>query len=142
METLAIIGTVVSVAAAAGGAIQGMNAASAERQQYEEQAKIAETAAIQDEAQRRQELTRVLASQDAIRAGRGLDLYSPTGNAIRAGTIEQAETDIRTSNLNYAGKSRFYGLGAEAADAKGTQALFEGFAGVGKGLLSGAQYLK
>lgn len=136
---LSVVGTVVSIASKIAGAAQQADAAAAERAQFEAQQKQAEIAALQDEAQRRQELTRVLASQDAIRAGRGLDLYSPTGLAIRTDTINQAETDIATSRLNYLTKARYYGLGAEAASTREDNALIGGFSSAAGGVLSAAK---
>lgn len=108
--------------------IQANKAYQAEAAQYEEQADNARVAAIQDEAARRRELASILATQQAVRAGTGQDVFSGTGDNLRKSTIAAAERDILTAQVNYLSRQRSFGLGADQARASGTGALIGGFA--------------
>lgn len=124
------IGPALAVISAASSIAQGFAGASEadlERQQYDEERQNAELAARQDENARRQELERVLSTQEAIRAGRGVELFSATGLNIRANTIKTAEEDIATSRYNFARQARRFGLGSDAASARGTGSVLGGF---------------
>lgn len=81
-------------------------AASVEQQQYERQAEQTRLAAVQDEAQRREELVSSLETIQAMRAGRGLSLTSPTGRAIVGEAIEDSERDVGISKMNYAAREQ------------------------------------
>lgn len=117
----------VSAAASAGTAIytgQQQAAASkanaqAQAAQYAEEQRTARLAAEQEEAAKRRTLDAVLSSQDALRAGRGLDLGSPTGEAIRRESIEQAEWDITTIRANANARDRRLGLASDSALIRG-----------------------
>ena len=126
----AILGTMAAMSVAQG--IQANKAYQAEAAQYEEQAETARVAAIQDEAARRRELAKILATQQAVRAGSGQDVFSGTGAALRKSTIDAAERDILTAQVNYLSRQRSFGLGADQARASGTGALIGGFAGAVK----------
>lgn len=126
----AILGTMAVMSVAQG--IQANKAYQAEAAQYEEQAETARVAAIQDEAARRRELAKILATQQAVRAGSGQDVFSGTGAALRKSTIAAAERDILTAQVNYLSRQRSFGLGADQARASGTGALIGGFANAAK----------
>ena len=127
----------VQAAASISGAQASKRAAEIEAQQYREEAENARVAAEQEEAQRRKELVRTLAAQEAIRAGRGVELFSGTGLAIRDSTIHEAETDINTARLNALNRIRRFNLGASVSEAKGQSALLGGI-GAAAGTLSRA----
>lgn len=59
------------------------------------------TAADQAEARRLEELTSNLETIQAIRAGRGVGMSSPTGQAILASTAEDERRDIGIEKSNY-----------------------------------------
>ena len=144
-ETLAIasaIASVVSAGAGLAGGLQGRAAANVERQQIEEQAKLGALQAKQAEEERRNELARTLATQDAIRAGRGVDLFSATGATIRSQTMADAEADIENIRINQGSAAARYGLAGQAASARGTGALVGGIGAAAGGLLSGARALQ
>ena len=72
-----------AVSALAGGR-QGQIGADFEAAQFREEQENARVAAIQDEAQRRRQLMRTLSSINALRAGRGVEMFEGgTGEAIR-----------------------------------------------------------
>lgn len=132
MEALVIAGALARVAKG----IQAKKAADLEAQQFEEEAENARVAGVQDETQRRRELQRVLGTQQAIRAGRGLDLFSGSSKALRKDTIDNAERDIRTSQINYLSQQRKFGLGAAQSRANGRGALISGFGSAASSLSS------
>jgi hypothetical protein len=144
MGELAVFSALASVASAGAsiiGGIQGSAAADAERKQYEEQARLSGLQSKQQEEERRKELTRTLATQDAIRAGRGVDLFSQTGMTIRDQTFADAEDDIENIRLNAGSAAARYQLAGQAASARGTAALIGGIGQAAGGLLSGARAL-
>lgn len=129
-NALSALGAVSSLASG----YQGYQGAEFLRAQYEEEAANAKTAAAQDELQRRRQLDSVLASQRAIFASRGVELFGGSQQAIQAQTKKEAEEDIETSRTNYLSRSRRYGLAANQAQAQGTGALLGGVGGAAKSL--------
>jgi len=123
MEALAVASAISSIA----GGIQAKRAADTEAAQYREEADNARTAAIQDETQRRKQLQRTLATQQAIRAGSGFELFSPTFSNIQAQTTKDAESDIETAQINFMSKQGRFLLGAEGAEASGQSKMLAGF---------------
>lgn len=141
-ETLAIISVGASVLSAGTQVLGGFAARDAgktEARQYEAEARFAATAANQEEAERRRQLGATLATQDAIRAGRGVDLFSPTGAIIRSETVAAGERDISNIRLNALRTGDRYRIGAANAEARGTQAFYGGIAGGFGSLLGGAR---
>lgn len=144
MGELAVLSAVASVASAGAslvGGIQGRAAANVERRQIEEQARLGALQANQAEEERRRDLARTLATQDAIRAGRGVDLLSATGATIRDQTMADAEADIDNIRINQGSAAARYQLAGSAASARGTAAFVAGIGGAAGGLLSGARAL-
>lgn len=131
-ETAALIVAAVAAAGSAtmtvASANQAQGAAKIQRQQYEEEKRASALAAAQEEADKRRELNAVLSAQDTLRAGRGLDLMSSTGDAIRRDSVEQAENDILTIRLNSDRQARRYDLAGSQAKAQGNQAAMSGYA--------------
>lgn len=122
-ETAVIAAVAVSAAATAGAAIYSghqqaaaaKDAAQAQAAQLAEEQRSARLAAEQEEAAKRRDLNRILSAQDALRAGRGLDLGSGTGEAIRRSSVEQAEGDIATIAANANNRERRLGLASDSA---------------------------
>ena len=127
-ETAIIAAAVaVSAAASAGTAIySGQQQARAARQQaeatatqYAEEQRAARLAAEQEELARRRDLGRVLSAANALRAGRGLDMGSQTGEALYRASVEAAEADIEIIHANAERGGRRLGLAADAALRRG-----------------------
>lgn len=122
-----IAAVAVAAAASAGTAIYSgqqqaaaaKDAAQAQAAQYAEERQAARLAAEQEEAAKRRDLNRVLSAADALRAGRGLDLGSQTGEALRRASIDAAEGDIETVRANAERGGRRLGLAADAALRRG-----------------------
>lgn len=124
------------------GAAQQRKATAAAERQYAIEAATAREAAAQEEASRRDELRRVLATQQAIRAGRGLDIGDPTGRAFALEAEEDAELDI--SNIRSNATRQQAALSAQAADsaARSRAAIYSGWGSATTGLLSSASALE
>jgi hypothetical protein len=109
MAQLALPALIIGTGASVGGqlAAGGQKAAAAEfeQQQYAQQAQAAKTAALQDEAARRRDLTSNLETIQALRAGRGVGSGSPTAMAIYDSSIGRAEDEIASAKANYAAKA-------------------------------------
>lgn len=109
MAELAIPALIIGTAASVGGQFMAAGEKSAaadfEKQQYDQQVQVNRTAAAQDEAARRRDLTSNLESIQAIRAGHGVGAGSPTGLAIYDNLIRNSEDDIAASKANYAAKA-------------------------------------
>ncbi|MEO3471966.1 hypothetical protein AAFN86_08885 [Roseomonas sp. CAU 1739] len=84
----------------------------------------------------------VLSAQDALRAGRGLDLTSAAGDAIRLDSITQAEGDIATVEANTNNRTRRLGLASDSALTRGrneaSTALVRGYGSAVGSLAGGA----
>jgi len=136
METLSIAATVVSAVTSIVGGISAKQAADDEAAQYREEQENARVAGLQEETERQRELQRQLASVDAIRAGRGVELYSPTSDTIRAEQEAAAEDDINTIRLNSLNRQRRYAAAADSTESAGTGKLL---AGIGGGVVQGGK---
>lgn len=122
-----------AVAALAGGAA-AREAALLEAEQLREERENARVAAEQQEAFRRRDLARTLASIETQRAGRGLDLFSGSGLNLRDMSIAEAEKDINTLRLNSLTRMNRFLIGAEQAELKGTTSLLGGVGGAATAL--------
>lgn len=126
-------GTVAGVSAGETKKQAGLMAASEQSKAYEfeqsgyqRQATQIKSAAAADEAKRRDDLVSSLDTIQVMRAGRGLDLDSPTGRAISAGVTDTAERNIATSKSNYAQQAANSELAAALAGRKARYALIAG----------------
>ena len=129
-----VVSGVGALSSLAGG-VQGAQAADFSRMQFEEEAANARTAAAQDETQRLRRLRSTLATQNALRAGRGVELFGGgTGEAIRQDTIGQTQEDIETSRLNYLSKARRFDLAAGQESIRGRSAILGGIGGAATAL--------
>lgn len=89
----------VEAGSAIGGIFQARSAAEIEVAQLEEEREAAALRGVQEENIRLKRLRSVLATQEAIRAGRGLSL-SATSENLRRFSIDEAEKDVRTIRLD------------------------------------------
>jgi hypothetical protein len=142
VTTALVVGTVASTAVSAGAAYQQGQAAEAaseaQARQREIQAENQEIAAAQEEAQRRQELTDTLETIQSIRASRGLQQDSPTGQAITRTNIRRGERDIQIGRFNRRQGASRARMAADAARQRGSAAATGGMLRAGSSLLSGA----
>jgi hypothetical protein len=152
-ETAVIAAVAISAAASAGAAIYSgqqqaaaaKDQAAAQAAQYEEERRAARLAAEQEEAAKRRDLGRVLSAADALRAGRGLDLGSQTGEAIRRASVDGAMGDIETLRANENRTGRRLGLASDAAVRRGdnaaSTAIVSGYGQAVGSLASGARQI-
>jgi len=77
-----------------------------EATQYRSEAETARVNAVIEETDRRRELARVLATQEAVRAGRGLELDSGSADALRTTSEGEAQRDIGVIQANSFNKQR------------------------------------
>lgn len=134
----AVFAAASAVASIAGG-IQGKKAGDLQAQQYEEEAANTRVQAAEAEVERTREFRSILATQEAVRAGRGLEFDSGTAQALRDDTFQVFERDIASIRYNADNKTRRLGLAGDQARAQGTGALLSGFAQAG-GALSRANF--
>lgn len=140
-ETLLIASAVSSVIGAVGSIAQGhaaSRAAEAEAEQYRDEAEAARVNAVIEETDRRKELQQILATGEAVRAGRGLSLDTGSSEALRDSSEAEAERDINLIRANAFGRQRRMLLAADAASARSGTALTSGYLRVGSQLLSAA----
>jgi hypothetical protein len=104
-------------------------AAEFESQQYAAQAQAAQTASLQEEAKRRNELTSNLETIAAIRAGRGVGAGSPTAMAIYDSGIANSEDDIAASKANYAAKADLARRASFLSERRASTSLLAGTLG-------------
>ena len=144
MGDVAILSAVViaSAVASAGAAVysgyQQQAAASAQRSQYEEERRASALQAEIDQSNRMRTLRNSLSTQDALRASRGLDLGSQTGDAIRDADMELAARDLAVIGMNADRAGRRLGLAGDMARAQGETALYTGYASGFSSLAGGA----
>lgn len=137
MIAAAIGGTALSAAGSEVAGQEKARAAQFEAEQYKVQEEQARTAALQDEAKRRNELTSSIEAIQAIRAGRGVGPDSPTGRGIMDSFIGQAEDDILASRANYATRADLSSRAAVLSSRKARTSLLAGDLSAGQSILSG-----
>lgn len=142
LEPLAIGAMIGGTALSATGSVMSgqerSNAAQFEASQYHIQEQQARTAALQDEAARRRDLTTSLETIQAIRAGRGVGSDSPTGTAILSSATGLAEDDILASRANYTSRADLANRASLLSERKARTSLLSGYLGAGESIVSGA----
>jgi hypothetical protein len=130
---------ILSVGSTIIGGFQAKANADAEAAQYREDARLAKSAGLQDNAERLRELASTLAQQEAILGSRGISLgsYSSSSLGVVSDTRKQGEQTIRLSKIQSGASVRRLTLGANIAKSKGKQALVQSFFSAGKTLLGG-----
>jgi hypothetical protein len=113
-------------------------AAEFEAQQYQQQAEAAKTAAVQEEAKRRNDLTSNLETIAAIRAGRGVGPGSPTEMAIYNNITSNAEDDIAAAKANYAAKADLAQRASFLSARRSSTSLLAGTLGAASTIFTGA----
>jgi hypothetical protein len=129
LEPIAIA-AIASTAAGTATSVYGQQMAGAEAersakfeaQQLDRQSQAYMTQAGQEEAKRRNDLESSLETIQAIRAGRGVGLDSPTGQAIMSSTTGRAEDDITTAKSNIFGRASNAELAASETRRRGSAA--------------------
>jgi hypothetical protein len=106
-------------------------AAAFEAEQLKVQEQMTRTAAQQEEARRREELTANLETIQAIRAGRGVGEASPTAMAIFDSVTEDEERDIGIARFNYLQRADLARRSAELAGGRARTSLLSGYLGAG-----------
>ena len=140
-EMIAIASAISSVVGAVGSVVQGQaaqRAAESEAAQYRDDAETARVNAVIEETDRRKELQRVLATGEAVRAGRGLDLNTGSSDALRSASEADASRDINVIRANAFGRQNRNLLAADAASSRGSAAATSGYLRAGTQLLSAA----
>lgn len=139
MAELAVAGAVLSATGGIAGAFAAEKAGRAQAEEAERQAKLAETAAAETEAEHRRELRRSLGAIDVAFGASTLDPSSPTALALRESTTAEARRNriVETSNLlNQASQLRRQG---QVARMEGRARRNIGLLSAGGKLLSSAQ---
>lgn len=131
---VSIAGGAVSIVTGLSSAASAKQQAALQAQQYADEREAARVQAVVDEAEHRKELASVLATQRAVRAGRGVELYSETFRNIQDQTIADAEADISLGQLNALRRQRRLGLGMDQAEAQGRQGAAAGYGSAFQGL--------
>ncbi len=115
------LGSLVSAGAQA-------SASRKEQQQYQDQQRLNNIAALEDERARREQLNRSLAAQDAAAAAMGIDISrSPSFSNIKASDTASADREIQLIRLGAGATNRRLGI---LADNAGTQASASGLGGL------------
>jgi hypothetical protein len=108
-----------------------------EREQLQIAAQQNKIAAAQAEAGRRQDLVSSLETIQAMRAGRNTGTYSPTGRAILANVVDDAESDIITERVNYMQRADLNRRASFLAERKGKASLLAGNLGAVESVATG-----
>jgi hypothetical protein len=139
---LAPIALFASSAMTAVGAVmtgrEQARAADFERQQYEIDAQVNRTAAAQEDARRREELVSALGTIQAVRAGRGVGMSSPTGMAILTSTASEQVRDAQQARLNNLVKADRSRIAASMSGSRARYSLLSGFVNAGTAIAGGA----
>ena len=125
----AVVGGATSAASSIISGNEKSAAAKFEQQQYAQQAYAATTAGIQDETQRRKQLTTQLESVMAMRAGRNVGAGSPTAMAIYDAGIDSSEDDIQASKANAVAKADLATRASYLSERKASTSLLQGYLG-------------
>ncbi|MDR6954888.1 hypothetical protein J2X65_004264 [Ancylobacter sp. 3268] len=142
METLFLVaGTVLSASGQAMAAQEQSRAARFEQEQLKRDEQIQRTAAAQEEARRREELTSQLGTMQSIRAGRGVGMSSPTGMAILTDVASEGTRDAKQAGLNYLLKADSSRMSASMAGQKAKYTLLGGYMDAGATLAGGGYKL-
>lgn len=129
----------ISAVSAIAGAASRYSGAGLQSEQYQEQADIAKTQALEQETQRERALMAAVGSADAMRAGRGVDLYSPTGLNINRVSEQYEQSDETQIAANESSQIASAAIGEQASAGEQVGAIASGVSGVTSGLLSSAK---
>lgn len=140
MEAVALTALIGGTALSATGQVMsGQEKAAAsdfEAAQYRVQEQRMRTAAAEDEAARRRELTSNLETIAAIRAGRGVGSASPTGMAIFDDILSRGEDEIGISRTNYLLKAEQGRQAALMSERRARSSLLAGYLGAAESVAS------
>jgi hypothetical protein len=120
--TVAIVAAVATVASAAYGVYSNIQAsdaaqaaARAQRAQQDENRALLRTQAAQQEADRREELNRIIGAQQALRGARGLDIAGVGGQVMAETAAARAERDVANIQMGQMAQDRRLQLAGDAA---------------------------
>lgn len=141
------MGVQVAIASAvAGGGLAAVGHAMAGRersmaQSFESQEKARQSqqfqiAGAQAEARRREHLTSSLETIQAIRAGRGVGMGSPTGMAALEEITSDESRDIRSERLNYLTRAEESNMASRMLKRQSRMSLIAGYVGAGADIAS------
>jgi hypothetical protein len=135
------VAAVVSAAVGTYSAVQQGEAAQAQAnyaaKQKRDQEEAYRTAALQEEAARREELQANLSTFDAFRAGRGLGSTSPTALTLRDDITGDAMDEMRVRRINMLNGAESARQGAIMAERRGQSELTAGYLGAAGSALNG-----
>lgn len=141
VTTTLIVASVASAGVSAYSSIQAgkasYQAAEFERAQYEEQSKVAEVQALDEEADRKRRLNQVLSSNMAAAAAMGVSTEGRSFLAIQEESEAEANRDIGRIRLNAKSDKYRNSLAAQQAKMSGKAAMKSGYTGAATSLLSG-----
>lgn len=129
----------ISAVSAIVSATSRYSGAGLQSDQYAEQADIAKTQALEQETQRERSLMAAVGSADAMRAGRGVNLYSPTGLNINRVSEQYEQSDETQIAANESSQIASAAIGEQASAGEQVGAITSGVSGVTSGLLSSAK---
>lgn len=143
MAWVAAAAVIIAAAGAAYGAYAANEQADAQASAAKEQAKTENANAAIEAANRRKELQRALAAQDALRAARGTSLTSGTALSIYSDTVKQGENDVSLGRLNSGLQAWRYRAAADQARQQGTDAAVSaGLSGTSSAISGGYSIYK
>lgn len=129
IETMMIIGTVVSVAGQVMGGLAQAKQANYQRAQMEVDKRQAALSALQDENDRRKQLRMVLAQQTAAAGGMGVSVDGRSLLAIQREEKATAKQDVLNIRTMGSTTQQRLTLGAKAAKESGRMAIVSGVMG-------------
>ena len=138
---LSVLGTAVSAYGQMQAGKAQAQAAEFERAQYEEQRKLAQVQALDEEADRRRRLNQVLSTNRAAAAGMGISGDSRSFLAIQKDSENEAERDIGRIRLNASSTNRRYALAENQSALEAKTASKSGVIGASATLLKGGYEL-
>ncbi|MFK8251783.1 hypothetical protein [Ancylobacter terrae] len=136
-EIALIVGTGLKAVGSVMAGREQARAAKFEQQQYGIQAQVERTAAAQAEARKREELTSALGTIQAVRAGRGVGMSSPTGMATLTTVASEMTRDARQASLNHLLKADQSRMAGALSGKKATYSLLSGLVDAGADIAGG-----
>jgi hypothetical protein len=131
-----VAGSAVSAGSQIMAGQQQARSAEFEQQQMQREAEVTRINAANSEAAKNREFVSSMNTVEAIRAGRGIGLGSPSSMALLDSSETGNERDIRADKLGYMMKADSFRMGAQMAGEKAKYSLLAGYMGAGSTLLN------
>jgi hypothetical protein len=129
MGTLSTIATIASIGSSLVSGFMGMQAGAAEAAQIKQQQQMEKTRAMQEEANRQANLTRILAEGMAMSAGRGGVIGSGSDIAVSDFSMEEANRESGIAKLESKYQQQRLSMQASQAKRSGVASLISGVSG-------------